>query len=152
LPYAPAAMRRVATIAVIACAALAGCGGGDDEGGGPEDAVREAVRDYLTAVASGNHERACSTLTNEAQETLVAEVTATFAEGGRISCGDAVQELSADIAPEDKQVLLNPKVGKVTIEGTRATAEVERLAQPTPLRQVGEDWRVEKSSFEVAPR
>ncbi len=144
-------MRRLLTGLALASAVAAGCGG-DDGGSSPEDEVRKAVRDYLTAVASGNHERACSTLTAEAQEELVEVVTAAFADPERISCGDALQELSADVSPEDKKLLLNPRVGKVSIQGDRATAEVERLAQPTPLTRIKDDWRVTRSTFEVEPR
>jgi hypothetical protein len=142
-------MKRLATVLAIACAGLAGCGGGDDGGGGPEEEVRKAVRDYLTAIASGNGERACSTLTNEAQERIVEEVTAAFAEPGELGCGDAIQELSADIAPEVKPVLLNPKVEKVSIQGDRATAEVQKLAEPTTLERIREDWRIVRSPLEV---
>ena len=135
--------------AAAACLAFAGCGGGDDEGG-PEDEVRKATRDYLTALGSGNAERACGTLTNEAQEALVDEVSSAFAgASGELSCGDALQELSADVAPEDKSILLNPKVGKVTIQGEKATAQVERIADPVPLRRVGDDWRVERGMYAV---
>jgi hypothetical protein len=142
-------MRRVATIVAIAVAGLAGCGGDDGDGGGPEAEVRKAVRDYMTAVASGNTERACSTLTNAAQEALAEEVMAAFAGGGRLSCSDALRELSADVAPEAKPVFLNPKVAKVTIFGTRATAEVEKVAGTVPLRLVDDEWRVDKGMFDV---
>ena len=50
---------------------------------------------------------------------------------------------------EDKRTLLNPKVGDVTVDGDRATARVEKLAEPVPLRRVEEKWRVERSTFEV---
>jgi hypothetical protein len=140
-------MRRLLTASALACAVLAGCGGDDEDG--PEEQVRKATRDYLTALASGNHERACSTLSAEAQEQAVEEVNAAYPDPVELSCGDAIQELSADIAPESKRTLLNPKVRAVTIRGDRATAEVEKVEPAVPLRQVEETWRVERSTFDV---
>jgi hypothetical protein len=135
-------------IAAAACLAFGACGGDDEPK--PEDEVRKVVKDYLTAMASGNAERACGALTNEAQEALVEEVSNAFGGGAdELSCGDALQELSADVAPEAKPVLLNPKIGKVTIEGSSATAEVEKVAGTVPLRRVGDDWRVEKSVYDI---
>ena len=142
-------MRRLLTVLAIACAGAAGCGGDDDDRPAPEEQVRKAVRDYATAVGSGNAERACSTLTNEAQEQVVEEVTAAFAEPEELSCTDAVRELSADLAQEDKRILINAKAGKVNLRGDSATAEVERLAEPVALRRVGENWRVDRSTLEV---
>ena len=143
-------MRRVLTIVAVACVAVTGCGGDDeDKGGNPENEARTVVRDYLTAVAAGNDERACGSLTNDAQEALVKEVTAAFAASERISCNDAVRELSADLAREDKRVLLNPKVGKVSINGSLATVAVDRVVGPVPLRRIGDAWRVDRSTVTV---
>lgn len=145
-------MRRVLTIAAVACACagLAACGGDDeDKGGSPEAEVRKVVKDYLTALGAGNDQRACGNLSPEGQKALVEEVTAAFATSDDMSCREALRELAADIAQDDKRVLLNPEVGKVSVNGSMATAEVRRLAGPVPLRRVGDRWRVERSSFEI---
>lgn len=141
-------MRRLLTVIVLG-AAVTACGG--DDAPAPEAQVTKAVRDYLTAVASGNHERACATLTNEAQEQVVEEVTAAYPDPDDLSCGDAIRELAADLSADHKRTLLNAKVAKVTLRSGSATAEVEKLADPVTLRRVDDAWRVDKSTFEVTP-
>ena len=133
------------TALALACTAAAGCGG--DDGESAEDQVRKTVRDYLTALAAGTGDRACPALTAEAQAQAVEEVTASFAMAPDLSCKQAIRELSVDLEPADERVLLNPKVRKVSVRGDRATAEVERLAEPVPLRRVDDDWRVAQSTF-----
>lgn len=137
------------TALAIVCTAAAGCGG-DDGGDSAEEQVRKAVRDYLTALAAGNGQRACATLTEEAKEQAVEEVVGAFANAPEIDCAQAVEELSVDLAPADERVLLNPKVGRVAVRDDRATAQVDRLARPVPLRRVGDRWRVAQSTVAVA--
>lgn len=142
-------MRIAMTALAIACTAAIGCGGGEG-GDSPDEQVRKAARDYLTALAAGNGRRACATLTEEAKEQAVEEVTAAFATAPEMTCAQAVRELSVDLVPADERVLLNPKVGKVSVRGDRATVEVDRLTRPVPMQRVGDVWRVAQSRFSVA--
>lgn len=140
-------MRRLATILTLGCAFAAGCGGGDEPT--PEDEVRSAVRAYLTAVAESKPEEACAQLTRGAQQALSEEVSAAFADAPRLSCPEAARELSVDVAPDDKPILLDPVIESVRVQGDRATAEVQRMVDPVPLVRVGDEWRVDRSTYEL---
>jgi hypothetical protein len=142
LPYAAASMRRLLTIlAVAGAAAAAGCGGGDG-GGDDEERITRVVDDYLTALASGNGERACAQLTPGAQKEAVETVTAAFPDAGGMSCEDAIAELSADTDQRRKETMLNPKVEDVAVSGDSATARVKGLSGTARLQRVEDAWKL----------
>ena len=135
------------TILALGCAFAAGCGGEDEST--PEDEVRSAVRSYFTAVAESKPDEACAHLTRGAQQALSDEVSAAFADAPRLSCPEAARELAVDVAPEDRPILLDPVIETVRIEGDRATAEVQQMVDPVPLVRVGDEWRVDRSTYEL---
>ena len=120
---------------VVAAFALAGCGGGDNEGGdksipGPalkftppsEKGVSTAIRDYLTALNKGDGKRACRLLDERGQASLVAFLPS---NKSRIGCAEAVRRVSRQIVPVRRF-----KIEKVSVSGRGATANVEGTNPP----------------------
>ncbi|HEV3000711.1 MAG TPA: hypothetical protein VGW75_08230 [Solirubrobacteraceae bacterium] len=133
-------MRRALSLLAIGCAGLAaGCGGDADS---DEEEIRRVVRDFATAVAAGNGERACRQLTGTGQRELVEAVTAAFPDPGDVGCEEAVGELSNDMAPERKTALLNPKVRDVEIVSDSAEVRLAGLGRPVRLSREDGNWQV----------
>lgn len=135
--------RALALLALAAAAAAGGCGG--DGGSGDEDEIRRVARDYLSGLAAGNGRRACAQMTDSARKAAVDLVTGAFANAPDVTCEQAVEDLSADIAPDRKQALLNPKVREVEIDGDAARVIVEGVTGSTQLTRDGDAWRVARS-------
>lgn len=132
------AVLAVAAALVVAVAvAVAGCGGG---GGGKSEKqkIEATLRDYFTAFADGDGERACSHLANDTKERLV-----------RISkAGDcpATLEQAAE-QPKIKPFLSelrDAKVGTIEVDGDTALAKVTAIGQSeaVPLRKEGDAWKL----------
>ena len=117
-------MRRVTSLLLIALAALAAPGCGDDEPSA-EGAVRDTVQRFLASAAAGDGREACE-LTDAAFRTTVGD-----------DCPKGLTEIYAGEVP---------KVRDVRLRGDRATA---KLTSPPPdeelelVREEGE-WRVER--------
>lgn len=138
------AVRRAAstTLAIAACAALAGCGGdgrGGDGRGADERAVAEAVRGYLAAVAERDGARACAHLTRNAQ-LGVFEFRRVHAAPDHPdeACAEVVRETAARL---DEARLRDAAVEEVAVDGDRATARV--AGAEALLRRVGGRWLID---------
>lgn len=124
-------------------AVLSGCGGSSET---PAKEVRDAAAAYEKALADGGAARAC--------ELTYLNLPGTrrdrpLKEGEVQSC-----TRDAEMSLRDSPLAFEPKVGKVRVRGTTATAELrapagspgEQLARRSlELRRFGDDWKV---SFE----
>jgi len=133
-------LRPALTIAaLLVAAATTACGRGD-KASSPAD----AVRDYNSAVADGDGERACDRLTPEAQEELQ-QSTQGQARG---SCEHVIGLLSAFYDDATKERLRDAKVAG-SEQGDRGSARFTSPGLGGPggeqayqLRKVDDDWKI----------
>jgi hypothetical protein len=125
-------VRRVATVVVIV-AALAGCGGKDT----PSDTeqVRSALVEFGKATAAKDYKTMCTK--------LLAQSLLDKMQAVGIGCEEALQKGLGDVK--------SPKlsVGKITVDGPTARAEVRTSAEgqepsddTIELRKVNGSWRI----------
>jgi hypothetical protein len=128
-------MRRLSTPAVaVAALAVAGCGGASDK-----EKVETTVRDYFTAFAESDFDKACGELAAPTRDDLVKAAHAK-------DCSTALARgaARADIKRFQKK-LRDVRVESVDIKDKTATAKVRALGTTTslPLSKEGDEWKVE---------
>lgn len=107
--------------------ALGACGGDSEE-----DAVREAVEEFVAAVRDGDGAAACELLTDEALETA-----------GGARCERALGRIGDAVAPE-------VEITDIRVQGDRATAEAgaagggedEVRSQPLDFVKEDDEWKI----------
>jgi ketosteroid isomerase-like protein len=128
-------MRRLGTLAVaVAALAVSGCGGESDK-----EKVATTVRDYFTAFADSDFDRACDKLAEHTREDLVKAA----------HTKDCPAALARGAARADvrrfKTKLRDARVESVDIKDQTATAKVRALGATTnlPLVKEGDAWKVQ---------
>jgi hypothetical protein len=128
-------MRRLGTLAVaVAALAVAGCGGPSDK-----EKVETTVRDYFTAFADSDFDKACDKLAAPTRDDLVKAAHAK----------DCPAALARGAARADvkrfKTKLRDARVLSVDIKDKTATAKVRALGTTTslPLAKEGDAWKVQ---------
>src|SRR4051794_30335456 len=128
-------MRRPGTLAVaVAALAVAGCGGQSDK-----EKVETTVRDYFTAFADSDFDKACDKLAETTRDDLVKAARAK----------DCTTALARGAARADvkrfKTKLRDARVVSVDIKDKTATAKVRAIGATTslPLAKEGDDWKVQ---------
>ena len=131
---------RAVGVAVVASAALASCGDGQDEtsatAAGSDDA-ETVVRQYFAAFARGDARTACGLMTEVAQRGIQQ-----LPEGERAhSCEQATTQLERDTL-----VVARPRVRDVRVSGRTATARVTSKDPPFDsgviLRRDDGGWKI----------
>jgi hypothetical protein len=124
-------VRRPLVALAVAAAALAGCGGGPSD----EEQVRTAVQAFSDATAAKDYQRLCDDL-------LAPELVEKIKQVG-LPCEVALRRGLGEV---EKPKLT---IGRVTVKGTSATADVRTSAagqKPSrdtlKLSKVGDDWRI----------
>jgi hypothetical protein len=116
-------------LAGLAMVAAAGCGGSSEE-----DDARDAVKEYVEAIADGDEKKVCDTL---------AENTRKQFDESKIKCEDAYKNFGKALNTEQKDKLkdLDPKV---KIDGDEASTKVDEPPFEGTLRLKKEDgeWKV----------
>lgn len=127
-------------VLLVCCAALAACGKGDDEA-----AVRGVVAGYGEAVARKDYQRICD-------ELIVKRLAEKGAEVG-LPCELAFKQ-GLDAVRKPRLT-----VGRITVDGDKATAEVATAAQGQPpsrdrmgLVKTADGWRISAVSDAPAPK
>ena len=125
-----------AVMAATAALALASCGGG---GQSDKEQVESTVRDYYTAFADGDGDKACDQLAEQTQQQFVKAA-------GAKSCADALQKAAQ--RPDVRRFtdrLRSAKVLSVEVKGDNATAKVQAIGTTTsvPLVKQGDSWKIE---------
>jgi hypothetical protein len=115
-------------------AALAGCGGNDDEGGGnaagnggDAKGAEAAVRDYLRALVAKDGAKACAQLTPDYQRSVVKQNEEFARKKGADTCPELIDAITA-------------ASGSVTFEGQPLNARtVDGLKLNATVRQGGQE-------------
>jgi ketosteroid isomerase-like protein len=139
------------TVSALLAVGAAGCGDSDDgdgnqQAGGSEQAqARAAVEGLYAAIADGDAEAVCDSLTDAGQK----QVAGGGLGGKSASCADAFQKfLDAAERQGGLDLTLKAKVRKVTVKGDRGTATVSFGGNRTgavPLAKQDGEWRIEQA-------
>lgn len=137
---------RLALIAAAAALALAGCGGGSS---GDEQAVKDTVTTFMSALARGDGATACAKATAAAQQRLTAQA----AQAGS-NCQAIISAIASRLPAPVKQGLETAQVKKVTVKGNTATVSDHDISSKsgnlgpflgggtTTLTKVGGSWKL----------
>jgi hypothetical protein len=121
-------------LAAIAVLAIAGCGGQSDK-----EKIETTVRDYFTAFADSDFDKACDKLASTTREDLV--------KAARVKdCPAALTRGAARAEVKRFQLKLkDARVLSVDIKDKTATAKVRALGATTslPLSKEGDSWKVQ---------
>jgi hypothetical protein len=127
--------RRSALLAVLAAAAIAGCGGGAKPDEGPGGAVRQAARAYVGALRAADWRRACALMTPGARRAL--------AEDAGAACPRALAAGAA--LPPDRLAAIGRQLAgaRVRVRGRAATiGPLGDAGRPLRFRRAGKRWLV----------
>jgi hypothetical protein len=116
--------------------ALAGCGGGRSD----EDRARDAVRDWMEALAQARGDDACGAMTARGRTELV-QLVRLFIGGAHDAATDCAR-LVPRLGGTARGSLRDFEAGAVSVDGDRATVETEGGPQKVQLRRQGGGWRV----------
>lgn len=129
-------MRKLAAL-LIAAALLAGCGTSE---GSDSSQVEGTVLGYLTDLAEGDGQGACGRLSGEEARKLLEEVLRSVPELRATSCVDAIDKLSGGLGGEERKILEEARIDKVTIDGDSASATVVGGTNTARLTKVDGVW------------
>jgi hypothetical protein len=141
--------RRAAALLATALLALTAASCGDDSGdggqsGGDEQQVRSAVDGLYDALGDYDAEAVCERMTPAAQKQLAQGGIGTKASEDA-TCAESFGKFLA-LAKKSGGLkrTLTAKVGKVEVEGDKATVTVAFGAQkgPLPLEKIDGEWKV----------
>jgi hypothetical protein len=125
-------------VGLLAAAAIAGCGGNDEEEAASEREaraaeVRSAAEDYLQALRRRQWDGACAQMTADARRQLTEAIGGTCAEA--LSSGAALPTEQLD------EIARQIPGARVEVRGDRATiGPLGPLGQPLRLERQGDRW------------
>ena len=129
-------MRRATILAALVAAAVAGCGGSDDE-----QEVRDTVQAYLDSFVKGDAAKTCSLMTEETRRT--------FVKGARSlaptnDCATATIAVRAAAGRKAINALRDAKISNVRVQGRTASAKLKASSGESvaTLTRVGGEWKV----------
>ena len=153
--------------AILVCAVLVGCGGGEEEPASDEEQVTEVVETFVVAMADGDGGTACPLLVPEVREEMTSFVG--FApwergdDGEPVDCEDAFPEMRSLIGEIDEELgggdLLDAmkfaSIEEVVVRGDEAEVTLEsedfvagpqavRLVRAEPAGGSGAAWLIEE--------
>ena len=134
----PTSARRLAVPFAVALAlAVAACG----SGGGDEEQVKDRVNGFYDALADKKADEACDSLSEGARNSLTKSGQAFGGKGKERNCEDMMGILFT-LAGKNIDQLGDTKVGKVKVDGDKATVAVEqgKTKGTIPLVKEDGDW------------
>ena len=133
-------LHRPALVVLTSLAVVVpGCGGSKQKA--PEDAAKQAVRDYLNAFADGDGAAACGLLTEPVRVAFVAKVSGAV---NTTDCAQAITRIRATLSQSQADALKAIRVRDAKIHGSRGSVLVEANGQriETKVLDVGGNWKV----------
>jgi hypothetical protein len=136
--------KRILVVLILSSCGVAaiGCGGSGDD---PE----AVVKDFLSAIAEGDGDKACDQLTGDARREFLAGV-------GKENCDDAAELVSGALSDDEKDKLKDAKLsskssddgGDTLDPGDDADAIVHvEGGEDVPLEKVDGDYKIAGFSF-----
>jgi hypothetical protein len=129
-------MRACAPIALAAAVLLLGCGEEPPET--DDEAVRQTIADYVDGIQSRDGDKACSQLTEEAQQYVSNYAAGPDPSAEPPSCERILGSFSKENALEDGLDRL--RIDSVRIRGDRATVSTSQPAGELGLVKRDGDW------------
>jgi hypothetical protein len=128
---------RRALLVAASVAALAGCGGGDDETAD----VKAAVRAYVDAFVQGNGPRMCSLMTPDTRVKFVKEVRALAKTD---DCAKATVAVRKAAGPKAVAAMRGAQIKHVRVDGNEASVKLVASSGQSiaTLRKGHGEWRV----------
>ncbi len=152
-------MRRAfaALLVGIAATLLAACGGGGsggnstNNGGGSTASPTSAVKTYLSAIADGDANRACSVLSPAMQSQALREARSQGVPVKNSTCPGLFSEVlaAAHFTAAQRSRLIDAKVTSVTVHGNKATVALKGASQAVGLTKAGGKWLITGGTFGV---
>ena len=144
---------RRALPGLIAAAALAGCGGGDEPASETE-AVAEMLRTAATAAGEADTDKACEYLSDRARAQVVLR---TGGRLGNVDCSAAVGRALLFLGPDERRRIGELQPTDIRLAGGSGTAVMRSPAtQQNPIvaglsvAKEGDDWKI--AGFADDPR
>ena len=118
-------------------AALAGCGGGDDQTG----EVKAAVQGYVDAFVRGDGPRMCSLMTPDTRVKFVKQVRALAKTD---DCAKATVAVREAAGPKAVAAMRGARIKDVRVDGNEASVKLVASSGQSiaTLRKQGGEWRV----------
>ena len=115
--------------------------------GSDAEQVEAVVLEYLRGVADADYERACALLSPGVKRDLAAFARDHFPELDAEDCAAVVERLLLDADHDQlRRLLEDVHVGKIAIDGDRATVELEG-GDPPRLRKIDGSWKISRLSI-----
>ena len=128
------------TSTVAAAALLASAGGCGAGGGGAYSSPTATVKTYLTSVATGHGDAACSALAPSVRGAVLNEAHAQKIKAS--SCADLFSQVKSHMTAAQRQQFLGAKVTVASKSAGSATVNVAGASSQPTLRQEGGKWLI----------
>jgi len=137
---------RSDSLALLAVAALAVAGCGEDDASRAEGTVSTAV----SGLANGDEQKVCAQLTPAAQRKVI-----TILRTGPLGlpsirasdCRDAIVKLHAALPQVIRNVLVDGEVGDAKVSGDKATVRVIGAGMTADLQKIDGRWKITGGLF-----
>lgn len=142
----PRGTMRSISLVLLAVAALAAAGCGEDDASKAESTVSSAV----SGLAKGDEQKVCEQLTPSAQRKVI-----TILRTGPLglpsirasNCRDAIVKLHAALPQVYRDVLVDGEVGDAKVSGDKAKVKVIGAGMTADLQKIDGTWKITGGLF-----
>lgn len=127
----------VASTAVLAVTALAGCGGGDGASAAKEDSEK-VVKDWVTAAVERDGGKYCDSLSKD----LLEQITSAQSDSAKTKCEELVKNDSPQLP-----LRVSIKPGKASETAATTTISVQAPSKPVTLRKEDGNFKIDMAEL-----
>lgn len=121
------------------------------EGPRKDPSPEVTVSAYLRAVAEGDGDAACATLTGEMKRRAWAYLRRLLPELHVASCEDGIRKLAQSLGGDESGALRHAEIAAVDRRGPTATVSVVGASSTVTLQQVDGRWYIASGPFAAGP-